>query len=89
MAKPADKFSAFIHLSVAVVQSGTDMIEEIGKLKGIRYSSDLNVHEPWQVAELRTAIERASQALVNYDACIAAGLDETTSYEFNAAKETA
>ena len=80
--KPA-KYSAFIHLSVEILQAASDMIEQVGRLKGIRSASeDGQTHEPYQMDALREAIKKASEALAGYDACHKAGLFEVSNEGF-------
>lgn len=84
MTDAPETFDNFIHLSVAVVQSATDMIEGIGGLKMRRRRSDYEMH-PRDMLDLREALSRAVRAFENYDAMAAAGRKESTSEEFRAA----
>lgn len=84
MADNREVFENFIHLSVAVVQSATDMIEEIGGLKMRRRHPDYEPR-PGDMLDLRKALSKAVRALENYDAMIAAGRLTSTSDEFRAA----
>lgn len=79
------KHDLFIFLSTRVVQSGCDMIEEIGRLTGIRSKSDNNKIAAFQFSDLRHAIAKAQHTLACYDACVAAGIDTLTSEQFEAA----
>lgn len=57
--------SPMIFLSTDIVQAGQDMIEEIGKLKGIHLCQP--GFSPWHFDDLRRAIKSANDALANYD----------------------
>ena len=84
MTDTPETFDNFIHLSVAVVQSATDMIEEIGGLKMRRRRSDYD-HHPGDMLDLRKAVSKAVRALESYDAMVAAGRKTSTGAEFCAA----
>jgi hypothetical protein len=81
-----ETYDNFIHLSVAIVGSATDMIEEIGGLKMRRRRSDYD-HHPGDMLDLRKALSKAVRALEAYDAMVAAGRKTSTSDEFRAAEK--
>jgi hypothetical protein len=84
MADDPEVFDNFIHLSVAVVQAASDMLEEIGGLKMRRRHHDYDNH-PRDMLDLRKAVSKAVRGLRNYDAMVAAGRKHSTSDEFRAA----
>jgi hypothetical protein len=88
MTDDREVFDNFIHLSVAVVRSATDMIEEIGGLKMRRRTYDYESH-PRDMLDLRKALSKAVRALESYDAMAAAGRKTSTSAEFVAARSAA
>jgi hypothetical protein len=84
MAEDPETFDNFIHLSVAIVQSATDMIEEIGGLKIRRRRHDYD-NDPLDMLDLREALSKAVRGLEGYDAMVAAWRKISTSAEFRAA----
>jgi hypothetical protein len=76
------EYDPFIFLQTRVVQAASDMIEEIGRLNGIRSVNVPHVHEPYQMAGLREAIAKATRTLSSYDACMSADIEKLTSSAF-------
>lgn len=85
MARDQETFDNFIHLSVAVVQSAADMIEQIGALKTMRRAAHPDRIHPREFLDLRKAVSKAVRALENYDAMQKAGNAPTTGEEFDRA----
>lgn len=84
MAAEPEVFENFIHLTVDLVNSATDIIEEIGGLKMRRRQLDYQ-SRPGDMLDLRKAISKAVRALESYDAMAAAGRKTSTGAEFRAA----
>jgi hypothetical protein len=83
--EPERNYHRFIYLSTRVIQAGSDMIEAIGELNGIRYASEDRAFKDYHMNDLRKAIAKAHAALANYDACVSADINTLTSSEFDAA----
>ncbi len=83
------QYDRFIFLSTRVIQSAADMIEEIGRIEGIRSARGDYTFMPYHMNDLRKAVAKAQKALRNYDACVAADVEQLTSSAFDAAAEHA
>jgi antirestriction protein ArdC len=89
------QYSPFIHLSTDVRQAGGDMIEQIGYLteterfrrQGDYHRADLKSLREVDMSDLRKAVKAAADALRNYDALIAAGVEKSTREQFDDAAE--
>jgi hypothetical protein len=91
MAKEHNQFTPFIHLSTDIIQAGTEMIERIGSLTACRrYEERFELRSNPQSSDwvdLRKAVQRAADALRNYDACMLDGLEKVTREQFCDAAE--
>lgn len=93
MADENNQFTPFIHLSCTVTQAGADMIERIGALATCRrYDERFDLKSnpnstDW--TDLRKAVQRAADALRNYDALMVSGIknSKVTREQFDDAAE--
>lgn len=81
------RHNTFVYLSVSIIQAGSDMIESIGALNGLRRLDETSIHQHIELRSLRAAVEKAQAALANYEACIAAGIENPTREEFEKVRE--
>ena len=73
--------SIFVHLSARLSTAGAQIIEEVGRLWGLRQCRQMR---PDDLEGLRAAVDRASRAITVYDACLARGVTEMTFEDFAA-----
>jgi hypothetical protein len=85
MTEPRETYDNFIHLSVAVTQSGVDMIQQIGVLTALRRNPDRGLR-PGDMLDLRKALSKAVHALESYDEITRTGPQSSTNEEFVAAR---
>jgi len=79
-------FDPFICMSTSVTQAGTDMIEAIGALTGLRRIENTTIHQEIELRELRAALAKAQAAVESYEACVLAGIETCTRDEFENAR---